>query len=402
MLQIVSIFKSIIQTTRNSKDLMTNIPYVKKKIGDLYLVWLQNSNLYFQLEEPAWFVFKRLTQNSKVEIVAEQFRTQYEIGNEESLEFVNAMHNRINEMNVPYESLAQMEPWIEKVTKLKFEPYSAYRYQLASNVIYFTYETNWLERYIHPLITHLSTLNTSEKEISFELFTYKDQVVFRLNNQVKGIWDRDESNLTKGQIFIDLINLLHQKEEDDWLMTVHASAITNGLKTILFSAPSGSGKTTMAALLQTQGYHLISDDFVPFDKHSQNAYPFPIAMSIKEGSMDLLTRHYPSLEEGQLHYISSEKKVRYLPIENKKMKMIFPVKEIIFVKYDQSINFKLEKIEPLEAFKLLLEQIWVPPSPDNVEILFEKIFQFSYYQLTYSDNSKALQAIKQLFENEQH
>lgn len=385
---------------RNSIDLMTNIPYVKKKIGELYLVWLQNSNLYFQLEEPAWFVFKHLAQNNKIETIAEQFTTRYRIKHKESLEFVNALHGRINEMNVPYESLNQLEPRKEKVTKLRFDHYSAHRYQLGSNVICFTYETDWLERYIHPLINHFSTSNTSEKELLFELFTYKDQVVFRLNNQVKGIWGRNESNLTKGQIFIDLINLLHQKEEDDWLMTVHASAITNGKKTILFSAPSGSGKTTIAALLQASGYHIISDDFVPFDKHSQNAYPFPIAMSVKEGSIKVLNSHYPSIEEKQLYHISSEKKVRYLPIENKKIEMIFPAKEIIFVKYDPATNFKLEKIEPLEAFKLLLEQIWVPPSPNNVEILFEKIFQFSYYQLTYSDNNEAIQAIKQIFENE--
>lgn len=379
---------------------MTNIPFVKRKVGETYLVWFQNSNLYFQLEEPAWFVFSRLADNGVEEIIVYEFSERYEVALDDSRTFVEEIRLKAEEMNQSSEPYHDREETIAVLNDFEFESHSTFKYELGDQIIQFVYGTPWLEKYIHPLIEHLETLHDVTDSFLFELFYWNECVVFRFNKQIKGIWRRDESHFVKGKIFLELINVLHKKTDADWLMTVHASAITNGRKTILFSAEPGSGKTTMAALLQAKGYHLISDDFVPFDKYSIDAYPFPIAMSVKEGSMELLTSFYPELEGKAVNRITSEKSVRYLPIENEMMKMVFPVQEIIFIKYDDTIDFKLEKLDPVVALKLLLDQIWVPPAAENVETLFDRIFQFSFYQLTYSHNEKALKAIGKLFGDE--
>jgi hypothetical protein len=81
-------------------------------------------------------------------------------------------------------------------------------------------------------------------------------------------------------------------------------------------------------------------------------------------------------------------------------KNIFPAQEFIFVKYDQSIDFVMEKLDPLQAIRLLLDQTWVTPSRGNPAILFDLILQKSFYQLSYSNNKKALDAITNLFEND--
>ena len=182
-------------------------------------------------------------------------------------------------------------------------------------------------------------------------------------------------------------------------MTVHASAISNGHKTILFSAAPGSGKSTIAALMQTRGFKIISDDFVPIERSTFKAFPFPIAMSVKEGSLDLLKPHYPELENNPIIILNPEKRIKYLPIDNRIMKMAFPVNEFIFIKYDSSVDFELEKIEPANAVKTLFEEAWIPPQPDNVAIFLDKITGISFFRLTYSNNIKALDAISQLFEN---
>jgi hypothetical protein len=196
--------------------------------------------------------------------------------------------------------------------------------------------------------------------------------------------------------------VIHNKTDADWLMTVHASAITNGKKTILFSAPPNHGKTTIAALLQAQGYKLISDDFVPIDRNSFHAYPFPIAMSVKQSSMDLLASLYPALEQKQLNYISPEKSVRYLESNDSfdVANDVYPVHEFIFIEYNKSVDFKWEKLDPLKAMKLLLDQAWVAPNIGNAEILFDRILQTSFIKLTYSNNQKALEAITNLFDHD--
>ena len=379
---------------------MIDIPFVKRKIGNSYLVWFQNNNLYFQLEEPAWFVFEKLLEQGNEKAVSLELSNRYQFDVEESMSFVKDIRLKIEEINKVEEVGEIIDMEFEDLIEFQFTPYSVYYYQFGTRVIHFSYETKRFERFIHPLIQHLETSKKIGEDAVFELFSFEDRIVFRLNNQVIRTWYEDESHLTKGRIFLELLNVLHEKTDADWLMTVHASAITNGRKTILFSAEPGSGKTTMAALLQAQGYHLISDDFVPFDKYSFNAYPFPTAMSVKEGATEVLTSHYPNLKERPLVSVGPKKNVRYFPIENNVVDMIFPAREIIFIKYDDTIDFKFEKLDLIDAIKQLFNQIWVPPSAANVEKLFDKIEQFSFFQLNYSNNQKALDAIKKLFEND--
>lgn len=379
---------------------MPVLPYLKKKIGNKYLVWFQNSNLYVQLEEPAWFVFRKTAQRYKAETIANEFAIRYTNSPEESLSFVKDIRLKIEKMNQPDNIQDKIDPVSDELNKHTFIPFSVHRYRLGNQLIAFSYETRIFEYYLHPLISHFETSEENKEMPLFELFASQDRIVFRFNGEVKGSWTKDETHLVKGLIFMFLINVMHDKTDNDWLMTVHASAITNGKKTILFSAGPGNGKTTIAALLQSRGYRLISDDFVPIDRHSCHAYPFPIAMSVKEGSMNLLASLFPTLDQKPLNYISPEKSVRYLPpnLDPAITKEVFPVKEFIFIKYDNSVDFILEKLDPVKAIKLLLDQAWVTPTPGNAELLFNWILQVSFYQLTYSNNQRALDAINNLFD----
>ncbi len=382
---------------------LLSIEYVKLKIEDLYLVWIENCDQFFQLQEPAWFVFEKIVNNENLKMIASIFSDKYDLDIEESLRFVADMHSRL-------EGLDRIKPAPNPLSERELLEcnlpvcghFSLFEYLIGNTVVKIAYETTWLEDYIHPLIEHLikNDKSVDGTTIFYELYTIDERVVLRKDNAVIGVWKNNESERVKGRVYLELVNLLHDKNEEDWLMTIHASAISNGRKTILFTAAPGSGKTTMAAMLRVQGYKLISDDFVPIDKYLLNAFPFPIAMSVKEGSMNLLLPHFPELNEKQVNYISSEKKVRYLPIGNELMDMIFPVREIMFVKYDPESEFEIEQLNVADALPLLFEQIWVTPTKENVEILFTQISNFSFYKITYPDNRLALEAIKDIFNDE--
>jgi len=60
----------------------------------------------------------------------------------------------------------------------------------------------------------------------------------------------------------------------------------------------------------------------------------------------------------------------------------------------------LKKIEPVDALIKLFDEAWIPPAPENVAVFLDKILNASFYNLTYSNNQKAMEAINQLFENE--
>lgn len=381
---------------------MPSIPFIKKKIGNSYLVWFRNSNLYLQLEEPAWFVFRKTVKRYKAETIASECALRYSLPYDECLQFVNDIRTKTAQMNQPAILKDVAGNYPDTIRNYNFTPYSTRRYQFNGNLIEFSVEKPEFEEYLHPLISYLETNISADKISRFELFRYKDETVFRLNSEVKGVWPRNDTHHLIASIFVCMINEMYDKSDDFWLMTVHASAITNGRKTILIPAKSGSGKTTIAALLQTRGYQLVSDDFVPIDRELFRAWPFRISMSVKPGAMDVLTTLYPDLEHKPLTKTSAEKTVRYLPPQNNVElgDIAFPVKEVILIKYDPSVEFEFEKVDQLTSIKQLLDQAWIVPNPGNASIFLDRVAQWSFYQLTYSNNQKALDAITQLFENE--
>ena len=192
---------------------MQTIPIIKKKIGQSYLIWFQNSNLYLQLEEPAWFVLSKTRQRYKAETLAKEFALRYGATPEESDTFVREIRLKIKEMN---ELLVVKDRSIEKVSDLNgltFTPFSTHHYLLGSQLISFSYETRTFESYIHPLICHLETAEIKGEQPLFELFAHQESIVFRFNGDVKGIWNLDETNFVKGMIFMYLINVMYQKTD---------------------------------------------------------------------------------------------------------------------------------------------------------------------------------------------
>lgn len=380
---------------------MSKIKYVKKKIGQSFLVWFQNSNSYTQLEEPAWFVFQKIVRRYKNETIATDCAYRYDINYDECLRFVTEIRHNINQMNQISEKTGIHEGYPLEVSTAEFTSFAIHKYSFGKSAIEFRVEKKRYESFLHPLLGYLETDEIGDRHSLFELFDYQDKIAFRLNGKIKGLWEYDETHRLIGFMYMCLINEIYHKTDDFWLMTVHAAALTNGRKTILIPAESGSGKTTMAAMLQNKGFKLISDDFVPIDKDSR-AWPFPIAMSIKEGAMNLISSIYPNLAESPLTKTNAKKTVRYLNpnLDYDISTMAFPIHEVISIKYDPSVEFEFHKADRLNSIKLMLDQSWILPNSDNAGIFLNLVSHWSFYQLTYSNNTKALDKISQLFEND--
>ena len=71
--------------------------------------------------------------------------------------------------------------------------------------------------------------------------------------------------------------LLYQRQE----LLIHASAIRTATGAIAFAGPRGSGKSTVAALLGTQGYELISDDLCRIELGPDSAVIHPSLPRLK-------------------------------------------------------------------------------------------------------------------------
>ncbi len=370
---------------------------VVRKIDNSFVVWFANGNQFVLLEEPAYFVLQLIEQGVHKRAIVNRCIDRYQTTETECTQFVNEIEDKIDGIRKHATQTENVFGDEFESQSKSFPLYSAHRYLIRNKYFRFHFETRLYEHYLHPLLQHHETDTCTTESALFELFGHKGKIVLRVNKQVKGMWNEDETHLLSGMASLQILNTIYEKNDCDWMAIIHASAVTNGTKTIAFTASPGSGKSTIAALLQQKGFTLVSDDFVPLERITQHVFPFPAAMSVKEGATELLSALYPSLQkQEEAQQSRTNKLVRYLPVEGKALPT--PVKEIIFIKYDPAVDFKMEHLPRLEALKMLLDETWTSPLPENAGQFLDWYCGISCYRLTYSNNEKALQTIAKLFE----
>ncbi len=369
---------------------------IVKKIGNHYIVWFKQSNLWVQFEEPAWFVHYQHQKGVDLKTITRKCVKRYNLTQKESYLFVKDIYTSISNLNEPFRDLTtDHNPSLQSSFNCK-KHYTTRNYLIGNKCFRILFETRLAEYYIHPTLAHLETTISQNPDVIFEIQNSDNlPVLIEQNEKVhtcKGFMQ------LKKRLFIRMANTLYNKTNDDWLSFVHASALTDGKKTILLSSASGSGKSTMAALLQTKGLTVVSDDFVPIDAKNKKAFAFPAAISIKEGSFDLLSPYYGNLHDKKFNnyeYINNA--VRYLPLRfdimsNYKER---PLKTIVFIQYKPDILCDFKIIPQNEALKLFHEQAWV--SPKHTRNFINWFVKLNYYRLEYSDTNEGINKILGIF-----
>lgn len=379
---------------------MPYIPHIVRSYRGHHIVWFQNSKQFVLLKQPAFDIFQMKIRDKGINKIILHLEKKFGIDTSSGSILTNEILQGIERYNtIEVSDAIRTEYLNDQLTSKKHYPQR--KYGLGNWVVSIAYENQIFENYIHPLISHLELGPETQQDFDFEIISNKSNIILKRESRILGAYGIEETNLLKGKIFFEMANIIHGITENEWLMTVHASAITNEKKTILFSAAPGGGKTTIAALLLRNGFRLVSDDFVPVDRLLM-AYSFPVALSVKEGSLQTLLPYYPELSEKPSFDVSPEKRVRYVSelINLKKQTDKFPINEVVFVQYDKNIPCRMKRLNRTKGLMKFLEQTYVTPEPACVEILLNWAFKANFYELIYSDNLKAISKASKLFEYE--
>ncbi len=369
------------------------ICYTYHLIENTYVVWIAAYNQYLQLAEPAFFVFELYAKGYDSDKMVTQCAEKYNLNTEKSRQFVLEIITGLNSLT-PSE---KKQDFADPEKNYTFIPYSEKYYVIGNKTFLIRYESHVYENFLHPLMEHLQVRDIKNADYIYELFQFKQRTFLRYNGTILGNWDESESQYVKGAAFIQLLNNIYNRQKEDWMTTLHASAVSNGKKAVAFSAASGSGKSTLAALLQAHGYNLISDDFVAVDRSQFNAHPFPLAISVKDGALKALEPYYPELNEKQSRLLSANRSGRYLTNQIKDLTPI-PLCSLVFVEYNPDISFEMEPMSKLTALQLIIDESWIASTIENVTSFLEWLSKTSFYKLRYSDNDKAISAVSKLFE----
>ena len=90
-------------------------------------------------------------------------------------------------------------------------------------------------------------------------------------------------------IFNELKNLF----EDFYI--IHAGVVSLGEKGVVIVGPSSFGKTTLTLELVSRGFKFLSDAFCPINWRTKKICSFPMSLSIREGSLNILRNIPPKI-----------------------------------------------------------------------------------------------------------
>lgn len=119
--------------------------------------------------------------------------------------------------------------------------------------------------------------------------------------------------------FSGLIRVLVAHDQADpglFQVVLHAGSILGDRGAWLIGGVSGHGKSTLVTKLDTLGHTVLGDDLVPVDLERKLAFPYPIALSIKDHGWDTVSVFRPDLMDAEPRVTSIGKHVRHLAPRN--------------------------------------------------------------------------------------
>jgi len=362
---------------------------ISKRIDNSFVVWFKERNQWVQLEEPAYYIYKLFSRGISASEITLRFKKRYGFSGSEADPFLSELITRFTQFSETPGETPSEEPFQESIINYSLTPFSSHSYRFRNKYLAIDYQTKLHGYYIHPLFAHLEVKPDHPPLKHFEIFSSGQSEVLRVRDSPGKFWTFKDINSLKRKLFIEIINFLYDKTDDDWMAYIHSSAITDRVQTILMPSVSGSGKSTLVSLLNGRGLQFVSDDFTALDARKKNAYPFPASISVKKGAFKLLS----SLDLYDLDYHSlSNSGVKYLApqIDNSWYKP-YPVRKIVFIRFNEKIPFRFEKIPVLKALTKFLEQARVSTNDSNAGKFINWFAELDCYILEFSDTKKAVE-----------
>ena len=381
-----------------SKSFSLNDKIIYIKVENSYAVWFKASRIFLMVEEPAFYILKLIIKNVQLDKIVNQFSIRYKIPLEEVSNFVLELDKKFQQYlnNPEAESGNTSDSLNNQNQNIRF--YAKRTYSVNDIVLKINYGDSELEDVIHPLISHLENQKSTVPNHFFEIFRLGEKLLVKFDGDIFEKFNYNETGYLKAAVLLKLLGILYGIKHENWMMTIHAAAITDGNSAIVFPAMAGSGKSTLATLLYAHGFNLLSDDFLAMDTISKNVYPLPVAATIKEGSFDVLSPHFPELNDIILQRAYTGKQVRYLPIDNLlNVNTGFMADKFVFINYSQGKPLRFERVTKKTALQTLLNETWVNPIPSSVKEFFNWFDKTKFFELEYSKTSDALKIVKKLF-----
>ena len=284
---------------------------------------------------------------------------------------------------------------------ISFRTYSE-TYIVNGTTLQVNYSHKSVKELLHPQIAHLSSKKpATNTPFIFDVFYANNSLYFYKNTVLVDSYDEKNYHVLQGNFCMQLLCIMHEKTEDEWMGTIHASTVTNEKEAILVIGKSGKGKSTFTAHAMAAGMNLVADDLSPILAKNKHVYTYPGAISIKSGAFESLSKIIPSFDQLPLVFKGQEKgSVKFVvPFQKASTKQNYPCKKMVSICYNPQSKTELKEIAFSKAMEIFVPDSWISPKEVHAKEFLNWIEQLSFYELTYSNTTEALEVFSKLFKS---
>lgn len=373
-------------------------PKYIERLKHSLLLWFKRSNSYVLLPVESEILFQCYLNSNSIESFSKEVASHINSSSAEISSLYISFTKLIDESNIVKKSTSDFKLKNSSITLPSC--HTSIRYQVFGKSIEIKYGSEILKNVFHPQLAHLQTSKAIKPDTTFHIFKESNNYFLLKDNKPIFKSQRNTLHHLQGQFAMELTNLIHQKEDSSWLASFHASTVVNNDKAVMIVGPSGNGKSTLTALLASNGYQLLADDFTPLNAEDLNLYRFPGAISIKSGAFEILESRLKGFSELPTYFNESKKKqIKYISPEKTTIanKHSFPCHQIVFVDYCENCQSEFKVVDEKKILSSLIPDSWLSPEPEHAKKILSWFSQMEYYELRYSDSDYALTSINSLF-----
>ena len=372
---------------------MLKVPSLSKQIKEQQLLWFSDSNSYLIVDEQINKLINLFVSNTKKSDFISAASELINVSHSQSELFYDEM-NQLFSVNFSEKKSTE---------SISFDPslrtYSE-TYIVNSRVLQVNYSHKSVKEILHPQIAHLvSEKSANNTQIVFDIFYVNNSLYFYKNTVLINSYEDKNYHVLQGNFCMQLLCVIHDKAEDEWMGTIHASTVTNEKEAILVIGKSGKGKSTFTAHAMTAGMNLVADDFSPILAKNKHVYSYPGAISIKSGAFESLSKIIPGFDALPLVFKGQEKgAVKFVvPFQKASSKQSYACKKMVSICYKPQSKTKLKEVSFSKAMEIFVPDSWISPKKIHAQEFMNWIESLSFYELTYSNTSEALEVFSKLF-----
>jgi hypothetical protein len=248
---------------------------------------------------------------------------------------------------------------------------------------------------LRAMLAHLETPN-ARPEARIEIRKASSDELVLVTDGVERVRTRDDGMLVGG-VWQAILEYIHPNVE--WLALIHGAAVARNGDGIALCGPSGSGKSTLTAALTGAGFDYLADDLVAVSALDGKIVPWPVPVSVKPGSFDVLTRRRPDLARAPSYRTKGVEARLLVPPPTAWDLAEVRLRSLVFPRFTVDAAAQLQRISTFEAIeRLLIDRIWLgyPITADRVASFLAWVNDRPAYVMAYGTLDDGIRLIEDL------